>query len=610
MLFASGLILEREPLTWDDLPSALAAWLRDAGYIAAIGLGIWALAFLIQRPTWARKLRWSPRAIAFTAATVGAGALYVIFTLLLVGQGTITREVETEIPNRKIKTTEYTPEQTLSLSAAGAFALFAVTLPLALDFFGRMRWRRLWALARLSVKEAWSRGIVWICAIIPIIYLYADWYLNPARPEEQLSQRVKIAYFALTLLFVITAILLGSFNIPNDVKNQTIHTIVTKPVERYEIVLGRFVGYSLLLFVEMAALTAVSLLYVTRGMTREAVEESFTARRPVFAKELEFDKGGIRSKKGESVGREWGYRSYIAGHGLQAGAAQQYALWQYPSIPSGLTNQDGPVRLEFTFDIFRTTKGDERVQGVLCTFHIADGRLSVADVEARKRKSGQEFDQVFSARKDAELKRRKAIEERKPKEQQKKEKQLEAEIREEVNAALALKYGVYTAAGVPVADYHTQSLTVPGAFLKGLDETRRKREGEGPALQVWVTMEQSSGPQLLGVARRDLYFLAGEGWFWTNFAKGAAGLWLGACLVLGLALACSTYLSGVISLLTAAFLCGASLFREFITSLAFGRSYGGGPLESVFRLANRQGMVTDLDPHATSTNVVRFFDDI
>ena len=39
------------------------------------------------------------------------------------------------------------------------------------------------------------------------------------------------------------ALLLASFGIPNDIKNLNIYTVVSKPVERFEIVLGRFVGY-------------------------------------------------------------------------------------------------------------------------------------------------------------------------------------------------------------------------------------------------------------------------------------------------------------------------------------------------------------------------------
>jgi hypothetical protein len=385
----------------------------------------------------------------------------------------------------------------------------------------------------------------------------------PYRPEDQLRQRIKVVYFALTLLFLVSALLLGSFSIPTDVKNQTIHTITTKPVERYEIVLGRFVGCALLLLAEMAALSGISLWYVSRGVLPQAEQETYKARQPLFAEKLTF-----HNTKGESVGREWEYRKYVSGAGLAPGA-RQYAIWNFRRLPGSLTGREGTVPVEYTFDIFRTTKGDETV-GVLCAFAFAPGQLSVPEIESevqrwkQKRDAGKEGDAT----------------------------------------ALAAKYGLYVAESVPVSDYHTLELKVPAELFRKLAETQDKLPAEVPAMQVLVSLESVSGPQLLGVAHRDLYVLAGEGWFWLNFLKGSLGLWLGSCLVLGLALACSTYLSGVISLLVTAFLCAAGLFVEFIRSLAMGTSVGGGPFEAFYRLANKQGMVQELDRTASGVNLL------
>src|SRR5213592_4867852 len=103
----------------------------------------------------------------------------------------------------------------------------------------------------------------------------------------------------MTPLFLMTASLLGSFGIPTDVKNQSIHTIVTKPVEKFEIVLGRFLGYAVLLTVGLALISGLSLIYVMRGVNEEAQKESFKARVPLYGK-LSFA-GTKQEDKGESV---------------------------------------------------------------------------------------------------------------------------------------------------------------------------------------------------------------------------------------------------------------------------------------------------------------------
>ena len=100
----------------------------------------------------------------------------------------------------------------------------------------------------------------------------------------------------------VTAGLLASFSIPADLKNQTMHTIVTKPVERFEIVLGRSLGYIGLMTIALGVMTACSLVFVARNVEPEAKEESYKARVPVFG-QMEIREGrgaGVRSRAGHS----------------------------------------------------------------------------------------------------------------------------------------------------------------------------------------------------------------------------------------------------------------------------------------------------------------------
>src|SRR5262249_8962736 len=155
---------------------------------------------------------------------------------------------------------------------------------------------------------------------------------------------------------------LASFSIPADIRQQTIHTIVTKPVERFEIVLGRFLGFFGLMTLVLVIMTGLSLVYVLRGVNPEAAAESLKAREPHYG-ELHYENTGDR-RKAVNVGREWEYRSYITG--VMPGQEPQTAVWEFPDLPRGLGNRKH-VRAEFTFDIYRTTKGKENL-GVSCSF--------------------------------------------------------------------------------------------------------------------------------------------------------------------------------------------------------------------------------------------------
>lgn len=581
MMFAT-LILEREPLRWADFPGLVGTWLQNAGGLAALALLIWVLAYSIQRPAGLSR-GWSLTATLFVLLAVLSALSYVGLIGLLV----------TSPDNSPGMGPHFTVGDWL-LALGGGFALAAVSLPVLVNLFGRVRLGRIWALARLSIKEALRSKVLLVFCAMALVFLFADWFV-PYKKEDQVRNYVRVVYWSMTPLFLLTASLLGAFSIPTDVRKQSIHTIVTKPVERIEIVLGRFLGYGLLLTAGLFVLAAVSLLYVVRGVTPEAAKESYKARVPIYGDEL-----GFYGTKGESVGREWEYRKYISGPSpQQPNAPRQYAVWSFETVPTNLGEE---VPFEFTFDIFRLTKGVQN-KGVFVTFTFADGSLSVPEIERqvdllRREESQREAD----IRKQAAEKRKEGLSPQAVDD-------WSQEQRQKAKVELTDKFRVYQVAGVEVTDYHTQSLTIPATLFRILAETpsaqRQLPGGKAlPALQVLMGLDYDPtgrNSQMLGVAKGDFYLLAREQPFWANFFKGVGGLWCTVLLVLGVAIAFSTYFSGVISWMSTLFLFGAGLFRDHVSRIAEGRSVGGGPLESVFRLASKTPQAAPLDDSPTSS---------
>jgi hypothetical protein len=595
----AALVIERPPLEWNGLLNAVGEWLQDAGLYAFVWLALLALSYALV-PEFRHRSRWGWLHNTMTALAAAAVVLLIVFLIFLARQGRIpdsnVYKIADVTQRPKTQPMTYTTQQKLFLSLAGLCALSACCVPLIRDLFQkRIIPRRIWAIARLSIKEAWSRGIVWVCLIIPLIYLYADWYIS-AKVEDQLRVRIGIAYFSMSVLFVLTAVLLGAFSIPADIRNQNIFTIVTKPVERYEIVLGRFLGYALLLFAELVVLTGISYIYVVRGATPQAMEETYHARVPLFGTELYFHNTSKRTE-GENVGREWDYRSYITGRPPGISNKQiQYAIWSFGDIPSALADPEREVRLEFSFDIFRTTVGQEG-KAVNCRFIVASGKLTPEEVDQIVKPQGKYETELNDELKKAREKNqalglpRAELDKR------------NAESREQIEWALREKYGVYQIKNVGVTDYHTQVLTVPGKMFEILIKqapAASEKDAEGkskPPMQVFVSVENdyASWQQMVGVAKPDLYFLVSDQPFWLNFFKGALCLYLIACLVLGVAVVGSTYFSGIVALLLTALLCIGGLFKTFVQAVADGRTEGGGPLEAFYRLANRQVTAMPLD---------------
>jgi hypothetical protein len=596
MIFGA-LVIERPPLQWNGFLGAVGQWLQDAGMYAFVWLFLLALSYALV-PEFRHRSRWGWLHNTMTGLAAVAVVLLLVFLFFLARQGRIPDRNVLKVADVTQRPTSqpmtYTAQQKTFLSLAGLCALAACCVPLVRDVVQkRVIFRRIWAIARLSIKEAWSRGIVWVCLIIPLIYLYADWYIS-AKAEDQLRVRIGIAYFSMSVLFVLTAVLLGAFSIPADIRNQNIFTIVTKPVERYEIVLGRFLGYGLLLLAELVVLTSISYIYVVRGATPQAMEESYHARVPLFGTELYFHNTAKRDAA-ENVGREWDYRSYIKGRPPGSTSTLiQYAVWSFDDIPAALADPDREVSVEFSFDIFRTTIGQEG-KAVNCRFILASGKLTPEDVDQTVKSGGKYEDELGKLLKEAKEKNKAEglggaeLDKR------------NAESRERIEWELREKLGVYQIKNVGVTDYHTQVLVIPGKMFEILrKEAPTDKDSEGklkPPMQMFVSVENdyASWQQMVGMARPDLYILVTDRPFWINFFKGALCLFLIAALVLGVAVVCSTYFSGIVSLLLTALLCVGGLFKTFVQSVAEGRSEGGGPLEAFYRLANRQVTAASLD---------------
>jgi ABC-type transport system involved in multi-copper enzyme maturation permease subunit len=611
MLFAS-FINERMPLQWSQLPDALSAWVQLAGGISAAAIVLVLIARSMQRELrevnfWEVPARMPFLLSALKGCLIASALGYLVLALAWTG-------VRIGIPGASL----LVPRDSAALpytigdwifTLSGLLALLVVLTPLAIDIGTRFRFGRIWAIARLSWKEAVRGRVIWVFGAMALVFLFADWFV-PHKPEDQLRSYVRVVYWTMTPLFLITAALLGSFSIPTDVRNSSIHTIVTKPVEKFEIVIGRFLGYAALLTIGLLVVSGLSLIYVIRGVNEEAEQESYKARVPVFGK-LQF--AGTKSReRGDSVGREWAYRSYITGQTYsRREGRRQFAIWDFQEIPADVRQREEVILFEFSFDVFRLSKGEEG-KGVHCSFTFADvSKFASTDPDRQAQELDDRTDQM---KKERNLEQDKAA---RNLERDKKELGEAAALEKhqqrlkEIDLRLMSKYRLYQATGVEVTDYHTQNVVVPAAEFRAVvgesDGQRRNGDGSQPVLRVFVSVDIADQAQMVGVAPQDFYLVAYQKSFEENFFKGVIGLWCTFMLVLGIAIACSTYLSGVISLLITMFLFIFGLFGDYLRDIATGRVEGGGPFQSALRIAAKMSPAAQLESSPT-TSIIQGFD--
>jgi hypothetical protein len=359
------------------------------------------------------------------------------------------------------------------------------------------------------------------------------------------------------------------------------YTIVSKPVERFEIILGRFFGYGGMMTVALLLMVFISVIYIgSSKFNPKAVEETYKARVTVRGK-LSF-RAYREGYEGTNVGREFEYRKYIGG----SPQTRERAIWSFDEVPANLTRKDrASVPLEYTLDIFRLTKGDEN-RGVDINIRVCSWQTGQRPSEVRGdgvwRWTDQErADRYEKERQEINNKLKaggygpgydKNLDYAKP-----------GTKTWELVDNLAKVYGFYEIPSVEVYDFQPGSVPIPtGLFENAAEGDAVVGEKKQPRVQVYVKC--MSHGQMLGMAEGDLYFIEGQRAFWENYFKSSFGLWCRMLIVIGLAVTFSTYFAAMIAVLGTAMMYGMGYLAEFIQDIGNRSNVGGGPMESSIRM--------------------------
>lgn len=117
-------------------------------------------------------------------------------------------------------------------------------------------------IARLTLHEAARRWVLWAALILGVIFLvvfslgFNEIQKEMARSTTQSLQRNQIYNFmmlaglyAVNFLTLVMAVLTSVDTLSGEIASGTIHILVSKPMRRWEIVLGKWLGYTAMLSV-------------------------------------------------------------------------------------------------------------------------------------------------------------------------------------------------------------------------------------------------------------------------------------------------------------------------------------------------------------------------
>jgi len=254
----------------------------------------------------------------------------------------------------------------------GGIAVFSSGLASYLNDIISISPRRILALTQLTLKEAVRRKALLVFVIFAILLMFAGWFIADAndRPELQVSVHVTFLLTAISWLILPAVIFLSCWALPEDIRIRSLHTVVTKPARRLEIVIGRMAGLGVVTLFVLIVMGAIGLFWLTRRIP-ESAKSALNCRVPVFGELYFISSEGQPQESGLNVGDVWTYRSHILGN------SRARAIWVFRGLDeSCLTrNEKGEeeLQLECRFEAFRTVKGSERsiLQGISAQYTLA-----------------------------------------------------------------------------------------------------------------------------------------------------------------------------------------------------------------------------------------------
>src|SRR6266540_5950858 len=127
--------------------------------------------------------------------------------------------------------------------------------------------KNIWIIARMTFREAIRRRIVLTGLVLGLVFLTAFSigfrmvYINVSTEvarapsaaitnmitSEGINMLMLAGLYAVTFLSVAMGALLGADTLSGEIVSGTIQTIVTKPVRRSDVVLGKWLGFAILL---------------------------------------------------------------------------------------------------------------------------------------------------------------------------------------------------------------------------------------------------------------------------------------------------------------------------------------------------------------------------
>jgi hypothetical protein len=126
-----------------------------------------------------------------------------------------------------------------------------------------MKWLgRIWAIAKMTLLEARRRKVFTILLLFAVALLSCVLFFPSVEVDARLRLIEVWSLRASALFTAIVGLFLAGFSLPTDFEQKRIYMIVTKPVSKSSVFLGRYLGYVLLLALFIGSMGVITVVFL------------------------------------------------------------------------------------------------------------------------------------------------------------------------------------------------------------------------------------------------------------------------------------------------------------------------------------------------------------
>jgi ABC-type Na+ efflux pump permease subunit len=107
--------------------------------------------------------------------------------------------------------------------------------------------RRVWTMAMATVTQLVRMKILAFLVIFCLLAIGAGFAFSVINPEQQLNLLKSVTLGALQIFSIVIGVVSTALLIPKDMEDRTLYTILSKPVPRFDYLLGKLLGVLLLI---------------------------------------------------------------------------------------------------------------------------------------------------------------------------------------------------------------------------------------------------------------------------------------------------------------------------------------------------------------------------